>query len=319
MKFKIRYADQIVGILAISAILALVLTIFLLGSRQRWFARDYNFTTNFESASGMSVGMPLQYKGFTIGKIKKLTLNETNSVDVLFYIFDSFYNRAREGSVVELLVNPIGLGNQFLLHPGIGETLLEEGSCIPRLDSPEGISYVAMGRVIIPRKDDTIANIISQINPFLCTLNQTLVLINEAFDGTGTGPLAQTLDNAAGITGELYTSLDSILSDISSLTQAISDPTGLVPKLIDPDGTLFQSIGNSLQAVEGTLNNIEGASEIMRLKFPQIARLIDDIRIAVLQGQDVLEGLTNNPLLKGGISDRGKMDPAASNSQVIEF
>lgn len=319
MKFKIRYADQIVGFFAIFAIVALILTLFLLGSRQRWFARDYNFTTNFDSSSGLSVGMPVQYKGFTIGKIKKLTLNESNTVDVVFYIFDSYYSRAREGSVVELLVNPIGLGNQFLLHPGIGETLLEEGSRIPRIDSKEGISYVAMGRVIVPRRDDSIANIISQINPFLTTLNETLLLVNEALDGTGTGPLAQTLNNAAGITGDLEASLDTILSDISSLTAVLADPTGLVPKLIDPDGTLFKSIGDSLNSVEGTLNNLEDASEIIKFQFPQIARLIDDIRIAVIQGQDVLEGLSNNPLIKGGISERGKMDPAASNSQIIEF
>ena len=78
MKFKIRYADQIVGILAITAILALVLTIFMLGSRQRWFARNYNFQTTFETASGLSVGMPIQYKGFTIGKIKSIFLNKSD-------------------------------------------------------------------------------------------------------------------------------------------------------------------------------------------------------------------------------------------------
>lgn len=326
MKFKIRYADQIVGILAITAILALVLTIFMLGSRQRWFARNYDFQTTFETASGLSVGMPIQYKGFTIGKIKSIFLNKSDGVDVSLYIFDTYANRVREGSVVELIVNPIGLGNQFLFHPGIGETPLAEGSHIPRLDSPEGQAFLATGRVTIPRRDDTVANIIAQVNPFLTKLNDTLHIVNGALDGSGKGPLADTMVNTAGITEELYESMDSILADVSSMTanleelsRALSDPTGLVPTLIDPDGTMFRSIENSLLAVEGTLKNVEDSSEIVKFQFPQIARLIEDIRIAIVQSQDVMEGLRNNPLIRGGIPERGKTDPSAANSQTIEF
>ncbi len=326
MKFKIRYADQIVGILAILAILALAVTIFMLGSRQRWFARNYTFQTVFESASGLSVGMPLQYKGFTVGKIKDITLNESDEVDVSLYIFDTYYNRVREGSVVELIINPIGLGNQFLFHPGIGDTTLAEGSHIPRLDSPEGQAFLATGMVTIPRRDDTVANIIAQVNPFLTKLNETLHIVNGAMDGSGQGPLADTMVNTAGISEELYASMDSILADVSSMTanleelsRALSDPTGLVPTLIDPDGSLFQSIENSLLAVEGTLKNVEDSSEIVKFQFPQIARLIEDIRIAIVQSQDVMEGLRNNPLIRGGIPERGKMDTSAANSQTIEF
>ncbi len=326
MKFRIRYADQIVGVLAIVAILALVFTIFMLGSRQRWFARNYHFATTFESAGGLSVGMPIQYKGFTLGKIESITLNDADRVDVGFYVYDTYYDRVREGSVIELIVNPIGLGNQFLLHPGTGETVLAEGSHVPRLDSPEGQACVATGRVVIPPRDDAISNMIAQMNPFLTTLNETLSIVNGAMGGSGSGPLADTMANAAGITTKLDGSMEAILADVSSITanleklsEALSDPTGLVPTLVDPDGSLFQSIENSLLAVEGTLGNVEESSELLKLQYPQIARVIEDIRIAIVQGQDVLEGLRNNPLIRGGIPERGKLDPSAANSQTIEF
>lgn len=326
MKFRIRYADQIVGVLAIVAILALVFTIFMLGSRQRWFARNYHFATTFESAGGLSVGMPIQYKGFTLGKIESITLNKADRVDVGFYVYDTYFDRVREGSVIELIVNPIGLGNQFLLHPGTGETVLAEGSHVPRLDSPEGQACVATGRVVIPPRDDAISNMIAQMNPFLATLNETLSIVNGAMGGSGSGPLADTMANAAGITTKLDGSMEAILADVSSITanleklsEALSDPTGLVPTLVDPDGSLFQSIENSLLAVEGTLGNVEESSELLKLQYPQIARVIEDIRIAIVQGQDVLEGLRNNPLIRGGIPERGKLDPSAANSQTIEF
>lgn len=326
MKFKIRYADQIVGLLAITAIVALVLIIFMLGSRQRWFARDYQYTTTFDSASGLSAGMPVLYKGFTIGKIERISLNDTDMVAVSFVIQDTYNNRVREGSVVELLINPLGLGNQFLFHPGLGDTELAEGTHIPRSNSPEGVAYIAAGKVIIPRKDDTISNIIAQVNPFLTQLNETLTIVNGAIGGSGSSPLADTMTNVTAISNDLADAMESILDDVSSITtnleqlsEALSDPRGLVPTLVDPDGTLFTSIENSLQSVEGTLSNLEDSSEILKFQFPQLARLMEDLRIAIVQGQDVLEGLRNNPLIRGGIPERGKMNPSAVNSQDIEF
>ena len=39
MKFKIRYADQIVGFFSIFALLVLIVLVFALGARQNWFVR----------------------------------------------------------------------------------------------------------------------------------------------------------------------------------------------------------------------------------------------------------------------------------------
>lgn len=333
MKFKIRYADQIVGLLTIVAILALVFVVFMLGSAQRWFAKDYAFKTSFESAAGISEGGPVQYKGFKIGKIKTVALNKNNEVDVVFFIYDTYYDRVKEGSVIELIINPIGLGNQFLLHPGNGTALLVENSFIPRSDSPEGLTLIQNGLVTIPKKDDQITSILAQVSPLLTNLNDTLAQVNSAFNGTGEGPLAQTMDGAAstmtnvsGITKGVYDSLDTMLAnvekitaDLQELSDAVKDPTGLIPTLIDPDGTMFDSIEGSLLAVQGTLENVEDSSSMIKTQVPQIARLIEDLRIALVNGQDVLEGLRNNPLLKNGISNRVQSDSSGTNSRDIEF
>jgi phospholipid/cholesterol/gamma-HCH transport system substrate-binding protein len=333
MKFKIKYADQIVGILTIGAIVALILVIFLLGSKQRWFAKDYKFTTTFDTASGINVGMPLQYKGFTIGKVKTITLTDDNLVDVSFSVYDTYYNRVKEGSLVELIINPIGLGNQFLFHPGNGKDLIVAGSIIPRVDSPTGKAMIAAGLVTIPKRDDTITNLIAQVSPLLTNLNETLGQVNGAFKGTGKGPLAEsmtgaakTLTNVSGITGDLYASLDTILQNVTQITASleklsasISDPKGLVPKLVDPDGKMFNSIEASLKAVQGTLTNVEDSSSILKSQVPQIARLIEDLRVALVKGQDVLEALRNNPILKNGVPERVQNDSSGTNSRNIEF
>ena len=59
MKFKIRFADQIVGTFVLAAILAVAAVLVLIGVNQRWFARNYYFTTEFSSGSGLFVDMPI--------------------------------------------------------------------------------------------------------------------------------------------------------------------------------------------------------------------------------------------------------------------
>lgn len=333
MKFKIRYADQIVGALAIVAILALVLAILLLGSKQRWFAKDYHFTSRFETATGLSVGMQLQYKGFTVGKITSIKLDDDNLVDVAFSVFDTYYGRVKEGSVIELIVSPIGLGNTLLFHPGNGTALIPDDSFIPRADSPEGIALAESGQVTIPKRDDTISNLVAQVQPLLTNINDTLTQLNGAFNGTGTGPLAETMNgvastmtNVSGITGDLDGSIGPILSDVEQMTANLAElsaqlrsPDGLVPRLVDPDGKIFGSLKNSLQSVEGVLNNIEDSSSVLKSQVPQIARLIEDLRLALVQGQNVLEGLSNNPLLKNGISPKAESDSSGTNTRNIDF
>jgi len=337
MKFKIRYADQIVGMLAILAIVILVVVIFLLGSKQRWFSKDYKYNSSFESATGLTLGMELKYKGFTIGKIKTISLDDDNLVEVSFTIFDTYYNRVKEGSVIELIINPIGLGNSFLFHPGNGKALIPDGSFIPRADSKEGLALIESGQVTIPKRDDTITNVIAQVNPLLTNINETLTQLNGAIKGTGKGPLSDTMrnlsstmSNVSDITtnvndkmlGEIndeIVSVQAITKNFEELSSKIKDPNGLVPKLIDPDGTIFRSIEASLKSVEGTLNNVEDSSSILKGQVPQIAKLIEDLQLALVKGQDVLEALRNNPLLKNGVQDKVKDDSSGTNSRNIEF
>lgn len=359
MKFKIRYADQIVGTLTILAFIVLIASIFLLGSQQRWFSKDYAFNASFDSASGLSVGLPLLYKGFTIGKIKKIELNDKDKVIAHFVIYDTYYSRVKEGSLIELIVSPIGLGNQFLFYPGNGTELIPEGSIIYRADTDEGKALIAQGIASIPKRDDTLSNLVAQINPLLTNINETLTQLSGAFSGTGKGPLAQTMDSlnrtvnqvalalegtgsgplskslqdVSSITKNIDSSLPTLLSDLEKTTSAVSqitanletlskniaDPTGLVPKLIDPKGTIFASIEATFDSVAGTLANIEDSSSILKSQVPQIARLIEDLRIALVKGQDVLEALKNNPILKGGVPDRMQTDASGTNSRNIDF
>jgi phospholipid/cholesterol/gamma-HCH transport system substrate-binding protein len=54
-------------------------------------------------------------------------------------------------------------------------------------------------------------------------------------------------------------------------------------------------------------------------QMPTIAVTIDEGRAAIKQAQDVLTGLKNNPLLKGGIPERTEQQPLSQSLREGSF
>jgi phospholipid/cholesterol/gamma-HCH transport system substrate-binding protein len=336
MKFAIRFADQIVGALIIVALGIVVFVIFMLGSSQRWFSRDYQYKTYFSSATGLSKNMNIQYKGFTIGKVKTFDLSEDDRVEVHFIIFDTYKDRVRFGSLVEILINPIGLGNQFMFYSGTGAEV-PEGETIPAVNSSDGKRMLASGQAILPDRDDTINIIMNRVNTVLDTLNGTLMDVQEAFVGTERTALGRAMTDvemaASGLnvmSQQLPTSLDEmvsgimselgpILANLNALTTKLADPQGSVMSVLDAEGDIYTDLLASLDAISGTLRNLERTSEFIPSQLPQVAALISDLHTTLKTAEDVLTSLTNNPLLKRGIPERRETRTGGARPRDLDF
>ncbi|HRY73205.1 MAG TPA: MlaD family protein [Spirochaetia bacterium] len=357
MKFRIKYADRIVGLFVVLAAVILGASIVVLGANQRWFSKDYRFVSRFGSGSGIAPGTAIYMKGFQVGKIKRIRLNADNEVDVDFTIYDTYYEKARVNSLLELVTSPIGLGSQLLFHPGRSEVRLEPGAFVPTADSAEGQGLIEQELVDIPPKDDTITRLLANVNPLLenvnktvVTVNRTLTEVNRALAGQSSGPLgrivvdaadtvatvdalvAEVKDDAAGLVAkanELAASFGRISSNLEATTEALRDPTGLVPRLLDPKGSiktilddknaLYNSLIGSLAETQKTLRNIQSMTTTLNAQMPTVAATLEETKAAIIKAQDVLEGLKNNPLLKGGIPERKDQTPLYQSFREGEF
>jgi phospholipid/cholesterol/gamma-HCH transport system substrate-binding protein len=337
MKFTIRFADQIVGAFIILALGILVFVVFMLGRSQRWFAHDYQYITYLNSASGVNQNMPVQYKGFTIGHVKSIKLSDDDRVEVKFTIFDIYNDRLKEGSLVEIMVSPIGLGNQFIFYAGAGTEQLSEGTVIPQVNSPEGRLLLAAGLAVRPERDDSINNIMNLVSSVLATLDQTLADLGEAIEGTDRTSLGRTMGNVettvSGLSDlsqtlstdlekilkQISVQLDPILSNLQEFTSAVSDPSSSVMAILDSEGPLYTNIVNSIDSISGILRNLERTSDFIPAQLPQVAALLMDLHSALRTAQDVLVALTNNPLLKGGIPQHKETHPGGARPRDLEF
>jgi len=318
MKFSIRFADQIVGAFIILALAILVFVVFMLGKSQRWFAHDYQYKTYFSSASGLSTNMAIQYKGFTIGHVKKITLTENDNVEVSFTIFEEYSQRVKEGSLVEVQVSPIGLGNSFVFYPGKGSELIPEGMEIPEVNSDKARQIIAAGMVDRPESSDGISNILSQVPVILSDLDTLFKTINVSLAGAeGADELAlgQILLNLASTTA----GLTPIMANLQAVTDQLSDPSGTVMSVLGSEGSLYASLASAIESLSGIIENLERTSAFVPAQLPQIGVLISDLNGALRTAQDVLTAVANNPLLKGGVPEHRETGPGAASPRDMEF
>jgi len=327
MKFSIRFADQIVGALLILALGIVIFVIFMLGSNQRWFSRDYYFYTYFPSATGLSQNMAVQYKGFTIGRVKSIRLDEDDQVEVRFSVFDTYIDRVRNGSIVEVLTSPIGAlgGNQFIFYPGTGIDQLDEGATIPAVGSAEAKRLLATGLAQRPDRDDSILNIINNVGSTIADLNLLITDVQEALEGTDRTSLGRTMSGVeAAATGlqkidGLMAQFNPVLVNLRSLTDRMADPDGSLATILDAEGAVYTDITSSLNAISSTLRNLEKTSDFIPAQLPQLAVVINDLHSALEVFENVLIAMTNNPLLKKGVPARKETRTGGSQTRDMEF
>lgn len=337
MKFKIKFADQIVGALSIIAIAALIFFTFFIASTQKWFVKKHNFFTKISSANSVNEGMALQYKGFAIGKIKKITLADDDNVQIQFYVLDEYIDRVTKGSIVELSVSPIGLGSSFIFYQGNSNTILVDNSFIPEKSSTAAKELIKENKVLIPEQNDTLTTIIGSATSLINHIDELIQQINQLLLGNEDLPLAKTVSNinrilrqvnallsgdetvpAAAVINELndaIATLNSILEDVNGIT---SDPQGLIPKLLETEESKG-TFDKLYAALDNTIQDLQGISGSLDSEMPQVSILLAQVQTLLKQIQDVMIGLKNNPLLKKGVPERTEQQAATPKLREETF
>jgi phospholipid/cholesterol/gamma-HCH transport system substrate-binding protein len=336
MKLPIRFADQIVGAFLILALGILIFVVFMLGSKQRWFAKDYNYKTYFSSANGLSQNMNIQYKGFTIGHVKSIELDKTDTVEVIFTIFDTYNDRVREGSLVELQTSPIPGGNQFLFHPGVGKEKIDEWETIHTVGSAEAHRLLDMGLARLPEGGDSISNIISSVEDLLPAITNTLLELQEALKGTDESALGRIVLGVEGtIAGvqqtverlpadiedtlsRLMAQIEPILQDVKGLSGQIADPEGLIGETLG-SGDIYASLVSAVESISGILQSLDKTAGFIPSNLPQVGAILSNVYVILQQVEDTLTAVNNNPLLKGGVPQRRETPAGGTRSRDVEF
>lgn len=302
MKFKIKYADQIVGILSLFAIIALIFIIFLIGSTQKWLVPKHNYYTVISSATNINAGKAITYKGFEIGKIRSFSLNDEDKVVVNFYITDDYRSKAVRNSIIEILTSP--LGSSVVFYPGNSNSYLEENAFVPERSSEEAKELIKNNLVSVVEQTDSINTILAMATNLVGDIDTLVQQLNIALEGKEDTPLTNTIKEINGI--------------LANLNEITANADGLVPRLLE-DENAQGAIAKTLLQLNSTMGDINSITTSVDSNMPGISLLITQLQTLVKQMQDVMEGLKNNPLLKNGISEKPEKENAAPKLREDNF
>ena len=313
MKFKIKYADKIVGIFIIIGLLAIAVFLIFMGINQRWFAKNYYYNTVFLSADGLRAGMPIKYKGFQIGLINKVKLSKKNDVEVDFYIYGEYIDIITPNTIIQKSISPIGLGSDIFIHPGLNsEEHLPENSFIPSHNLPEAIALIDAGLVDFSQGDNIITNIIDQLMPVAANLS---VLFDSIVYAQEDVPISNIIKNIENITAEI----DKIFRNVNTISKNIADPDNSFTAITKDNGELYEQIDYVLTNLNNLLSELNDFTVYLNDSTPQITGVFEESRGALREGAAVMEGLKNNPLLRKGITQKKEQEGAQYNIREEKF
>jgi len=269
------------------ALLSVFVLVFMLGVNQRWFQRAYTYKSHFLTANNLTVGTAISMKGFEVGRIAKVVLNDQSTVDVDIQIYEAYQNRITVNTLLEVVTSPIGLGSSLVLYRGLSNDHLKEGSDILSTDYPAGKMLMSGGFVDMPPRDDTVSTLIAKVNDILDTSNDNLKVLLDTWNGvnvhgpTGSlganlGSLQTTLDMSQVTLG----SLNHLMSSVDTEgTKALKSAGTELPKSLEQINTLLASVNTMSKDLESTTGLLRDPTGLaIKLIDPKgsIATLLDD-------------------------------------------
>jgi len=348
MKFKFRFAEQIVGLFVLISLVLVCVALILIGVNKRWLREDLVYKSRFLSATGLRSGMSITLRGLKIGELQSIELSDDNMIDVSFLVYEEYINRVVENSVIELQANPLGLGAQIAFFPGLqkGDPLVE-GAFIYSTSDQEGRRLVSEGLVDKDSSGDIIVKILNDADEMVLSLNNLLVSLDKTLLGNNPGPVGEILEGindimpgVNGLLGDVQTStlpgIDAILGDLKKISQSLvllsqelESVEGIVPKMLDPKGSiatflddddkLFNQVYSILDELQTSMKEVRELMEYMNGLSPEISSLIEGTGSTIEEAEKVLQGLKNNPLLRGGIEEEKPQDSLSTSIRDGDF
>ncbi len=250
-----------VGIFITAFLISLSLLFYTIMEKKGYFDKHINFFFKTKEASSFFVGMPINFSGFEIGSITKLTLMPNGDVKIDFRVKQNHHKWICENTKLMLEKPLLGSPTIKVITP-LGHKELKKGSEL---------------KIVI--RDD-INDIIKDLQPILGEVKQIIHSINV-------------------ITTNLASkdaSVDKILKNVENLSSKLASNDALLDTITgDKNSTL--AINNSLKKTEEIFNEIQELIKNIQKQILTPASnsmvVVDEIFKDIKRKLDTLDGTVN--------------------------
>jgi phospholipid/cholesterol/gamma-HCH transport system substrate-binding protein len=281
---RFRHLERKVGLFVIFAIATMAVAVTIMGLQQGIFTPKTQIYFLDDSGEDLNVGMAVKIRGFKIGKLREVKLNEQGKVEAILRI-DSSYMKWIGSDSVARLVKEMFIGDSTIeITPGSpGKPPLEKDSMIAFVRDREliAVARAAMEEVKPVLLD--IKKIIQYVDDPEGDFKSSIANINRL-----SGDLMKTREEIERLAGTVGESVSGIVSDIEKIVQSLQEE--IIPE--------FRSLaGRANSTMETTEKTVESVNSLVATDLEKIA---GTLRNEVLPGLSALMKNADRAVVDGG-------------------
>ena len=284
------HLEKKVGLFVISAIAAMVMAVVFMGLQQGIFTPKTPIYFIDDSGEDLNVGMAVKIRGFKIGKLQEVKLNDAGKVKATMRI-DSSYMKWISSDSVARVDKKIFIGDSTIeITPGSPEKPRLERNGMIAFERDRELTAVARAAM-------------EEVKPVLLDIKKIIQYIDDP-DGDFkssvaninrlSGELMKTreqIDRLAGTVGE---SVSAIVTDIEEIVRSLQED--VLPEFKTLAGRANSTMETTEQTVQSVhsfiVTDLEEIVESLRSELlPNLSTLLENADRAVVDGDRTLAAL----------------------------
>ncbi|GEM_PF-4761430 len=276
--------SKLVTVFIVLSLAIVIGTISMILIKNKTFKSRVKFHTMLDTARGLSGFPPIYFKGYTIGKVSSYTLDSDLQIKVEFYVYEEYSNLFFEKTLIEKNENIIS--NQItdfriILPKKEFRSIRQTSNRYVLERSTKKATELALAGEIEGSRDG-ISGIVDKVN-----------LILDRFDNNNRSEKLVTF--VTELTEMTKKSKETIAS-----YNSVNNPK--VKKEFEKEfEKIFKQVSSSVSAIEQNLTFLRGILKVLHQNKNEITPILLKTNRTLDNAQDTLEGINNNPLIRGGI------------------
>lgn len=320
MDTKFHLREQLVGLFLVITLLLSIGAVILVGRGKNWFSPHNTYYTKFQEGYGLKEGSTVKMFNAEVGRVRRVSINDDNEVEVTMTILAEYEKKIRADSVATV-ESPTLIGSEFIaVTPGSKTApLIPPGGYVPSTPRKSISNYM---------EEFGLEEKFNQVGVVLATLAKVTADLAVVMDELKRpdGPLMGTLADVKALTGDaragkgsvgklladdaLYLKLDRLTSELEQTAANLNEVTASMKPVGRELPTLAQELGRSARDIRAIVANFKRGSE----DFPALVSNTDE---AVRQFRRVVESAKALPLLRSNLPADLRRDEVVLDPRVL--
>ena len=303
------------GIFIFLGTVLLVISIFLLGNKEKLFTGTIEIKTYFNQIEGLQEGAPVRLSGYDVGSVSGIALvNEKfGNVEVKMRIDNDLKHFIRLDS--QASIETEGLVGKKIVTITAGT---------------EQAAEIADGGIIKSKNPLNISAIMEQTESTISYLKDLTKNLSEIIEkvNQGEGTIGKIVnddrlyESAVAITKNADKSLNAVTQRLNSVSDVIINMTTSIKSIItnvDDAITDVRSVVNKVNNGEGALGALiadKSLADSVKIIISRLTQTSEDARMATSSLNENMEALKHNWLFKGYFEQRGYWNKAEYEKEI---